>query len=257
MAGAVPGGQRMAATPSTYGTKRVAAAFHAALRAEIERGRWLPPEQGRVPLRQYADKRLKQKRATPRPRSRDQYETNLRLHIKATLGDKDLLKISPCMVRGWHAGLIAADGPGAPPVAKCYRLPHAILATAVGDELVPKSPCVLRGASIGRSAECPWRPSSRSTPSSRSSSFRLPGCIASAPTRRAKEMTTTSDRSELLDALTRKSQSSPHPTSDTVTWSTSTAPTTTARTRLDSGTGSAAHGRSGAPEGALVPRSTS
>ena len=36
----------------------------------------------------------------------------------------------------------------------------------------------------------------------RSSSFRLSGCIASAPTRRAIKMTTTTDRSELLESLT-------------------------------------------------------
>jgi len=143
------------AAPATYRTKRDAEAFLAATRADIERGTWLPPEQGRIPLRQYADKWLEQKRATLRPRSQEQYETNLRLHIKPTLGDRDLSKVSPSMVRQWHAELLAAEKPGAPTVAKCYRLLHAIFATAVEDEMIPKNPCLLRGASTDRPAERP------------------------------------------------------------------------------------------------------
>lgn len=87
------------AAPATYRTKRDAEAFLAATRADIERGTWLAPEHGRIPLRQYADKWLEQKRSILRPRSQEQYEANLRLHIKPKLGDKDLSKISPSMVR--------------------------------------------------------------------------------------------------------------------------------------------------------------
>jgi hypothetical protein len=71
------------------------------------------------------------------------------------LGDKDLSKISPTMVRAWHAELLAAEKPGSSTVAKCYRLLHAIFATAVEDEMIPKNPCLLRGASTDRPAERP------------------------------------------------------------------------------------------------------
>ena len=71
------------------------------------------------------------------------------------LGDKELIKLSPSMIRTWHAGLLAAGKPGSPTVAKCYRLLHAILATAVEDEMIPKNPCLLRGASTERPAERP------------------------------------------------------------------------------------------------------
>lgn len=64
-------------------------------------------------------------------------------------------KISPSSVRSWRAELLTAGKPGPPTVAKCYRLLHAILATAVEDELIPRSPCVLRGASTDRPAERP------------------------------------------------------------------------------------------------------
>ncbi len=142
------------AAPTTYRTKRDAEAFLAATRADIERGTWLPPEQGRISLRDYSTKWLEQK-PNLRPRSKEQYEINLRRHILPTLGNTDLGKISPSKVRGWHAALLAAGKPGAPTVAKCYRLLHAILATAVEDELIPKNPCVLRGASTDRPAERP------------------------------------------------------------------------------------------------------
>lgn len=141
--------------PATYRTKRDAEAFLAAIRADTERGTWLPPEQGRIALRVYAEKWLDQKRPSLRPRSQEQYEINLRLHILPQLGNKDLSKISPSMVRAWHAELLAAEKPGASTVAKCYRLLHAILATAVEDEMIPKNPCLLRGASTDRAEERP------------------------------------------------------------------------------------------------------
>jgi integrase len=40
-------------------------------------------------------------------------------------------------------------------VAKIYRLLHAILETAVADELVIRNPCVLKGASVDQSSERP------------------------------------------------------------------------------------------------------
>ena len=140
--------------PATYKTKRAAQSFLAGTRADIERGTWLAPEKGRITLRDYAQKWLDQKKHL-RPRSQEQYEINLRLHILPTLGDKELIKLSPSMIRTWHAGLLAAGKPGSPTVAKCYRLLHAILATAVEDEMIPKNPCLLRGASTERPAERP------------------------------------------------------------------------------------------------------
>ncbi len=138
--------------PTTYRTKRDAEAFLAATRADMERGTWIAPDQGRIPLRSYAETWLAHK-PNLRPRSREQYEINLRRHILPALGATDIGKISPSKVREWHATLLTAGTPGAPTVAKCYRLLHAILATAVADELIPKNPCVLRGASTDRPAE--------------------------------------------------------------------------------------------------------
>jgi integrase len=57
-------------------------------------------------------------------------------------------------VRTWRAELIRS-GDRPPTVAKAYRLLHAIMATALEDELILRNPCVLRGASTERSAERP------------------------------------------------------------------------------------------------------
>lgn len=55
------------------------------------------------------------------------------------------------MVREWYADL-SRRLPGR--ARKAYRLLRAIVATAVADELIPRNPCQVKGASIDRSAEC-------------------------------------------------------------------------------------------------------
>ena len=140
--------------PATYRTKGDAEAFLAATRTDLERGTWLPPERGNISLRTYGSTWLADK-PNLRPRSQEQYEINLRLHILPTLGDTDLSKITPGMVRTWRAGMLAAEKPGTATVAKCYRLLHAILATAVEDELITRNPCVVKGASTDRPPERP------------------------------------------------------------------------------------------------------
>ncbi|MGO9911817.1 MAG: site-specific integrase, partial [Acidimicrobiales bacterium] len=71
---------------ATFRTKRDAEGFLAATRADIERGTWLPPEQGHIPLATFSERWLAQK-PNLRPRTVEQYEINLRLHILPTLGD--------------------------------------------------------------------------------------------------------------------------------------------------------------------------
>jgi integrase len=142
------------AAPTTFTTKRDAEAFLAATRADLERGTWLDPDAGKVRVRDYAVTWLVQ-RPNLRPRSREGYEILLRLHILPELGNVELSKLSPSRVRGWHSGLLNSGKPGPPTVAKCYRLLHAILATAVEDELIVKNSAALRGASTERPAERP------------------------------------------------------------------------------------------------------
>jgi integrase len=140
--------------PTTFTTKRDADAFLAATRADMERGTWLNPEVGKVKFGDYA-RRWLDERPDLRPRTREQYEILLRLHITPALGDVELSKLSPARIRSWHAGLRTEGRLGAPTVAKAYRLLHTILATALADELIVKNPCVLNGAATDRAAERP------------------------------------------------------------------------------------------------------
>ena len=140
--------------PTTYRTKRDADLFLAATRADIERGTWINPSAGKITLAVYS-KRWLVERPKLRPRTRELYDGLLRLHILPDLGESELSKLAPGRVRTWHSKLVAAGSPGPPTVAKAYRLLHAILQTAVEDELILKNPCVIRGASVERPVERP------------------------------------------------------------------------------------------------------
>jgi integrase len=79
----------------------------------------------------------------------------LRNHILPPLGQTELNRLTPSVVRRWHSDLARAERLAVSTVAKCYRLLHAILETAVADELIVKNPCLVRGAAQDRSAERP------------------------------------------------------------------------------------------------------
>jgi integrase len=61
--------------------------------------------------------------------------------------------LTPAVIRGWHADLHQAGRPSPNTVAKAYRLLKTILETAVVDELIPRNPCLIKGASVERPAE--------------------------------------------------------------------------------------------------------
>jgi len=89
-----------------------------------------------------------------RPRTRQLYELQFRLHIAPTLGDARLAKLEPRHIRAWHAELSAGELSDVT-VAKVYRLLRSILATAVDDGLINENPCRIKGAGVERSAERP------------------------------------------------------------------------------------------------------
>ena len=140
--------------PTTFRTKRDADAYLSTVRADMERSQWVNPSSGKVTLREYATRWL-ELRPDLRPRTVELYEGELRLHILPVLGDVELAKLTPAKVRDWHAGMRAARRPGASTAAKCYRLLHAILNTAVADELILRNPCVIKGAGQEKTPERP------------------------------------------------------------------------------------------------------
>ena len=100
--------------PGTFRTKRDADAFLAHVRADVERGIWVNPEAGRITLAEYAWRWLEE-RPGLRPRTRELYESELRLHILPALGQVELLNLTTSRVRTWHAHLLKAERPVRPP----------------------------------------------------------------------------------------------------------------------------------------------
>jgi integrase len=140
--------------PTTFRTKSEANAWLAGVRVDLERGSWVDPDAGCIRLADYATRWLAE-RPGLRPRTRELYESELRLHILPALGDLQLRQLSSARVRSWHAEMSQRQKPGPTTVAKCYRLLRAILSTAVEDELILKNPCVLKRAGVEKAPERP------------------------------------------------------------------------------------------------------
>lgn len=140
------------ATLGTFSTKADADRALALATADQTRGGWIDPARGRVSLSAYAKAWLAD-RPDLRPRTAELYEGLLKLHIYPALGEVELSKLTPSVIRRWHAGLLKAEKPGPSTVAKSYRLLHTILSTAVADELIVKNPCVIEGAGVERAPE--------------------------------------------------------------------------------------------------------
>lgn len=118
------------------------------------RGGFVDPRKGRISFENYATTWL-ERRPNLRPRTRELYDGQLRNHLLPTLGGTELGKITPAVVRAWHGKLSNSETISATTVAKCYRLLKTILGTAADDELIPRNPCIIKGAGVERSAERP------------------------------------------------------------------------------------------------------
>jgi integrase len=145
--------QRVTAS-ETFATKAEAGRWLASAQADMERGSWVDPRAGNVPFAEFATAWVAE-HPSLRPRTRENYEGNLRLHVLPPLGEIPLNQITPSIVRRWHSGLSKEGVLSVATIAKCYRLLHAMMATAVADELVVRNPCVVNGASVDRSDERP------------------------------------------------------------------------------------------------------
>ena len=147
-----PDGERTAV--GTYRTKADADRALRVVTADIVRGGYIDPRRGRVTFESYAVSWLEH-RPNLRPRTREVYDGQLRRHLLPTFGAMELAKITGSVVRAWYTEI---SGPGRlaqATVAKQYRLLKSIMATAVEDEMIPKNPWTIKGASIERSAERP------------------------------------------------------------------------------------------------------
>ncbi|MFF4821803.1 tyrosine-type recombinase/integrase [Streptomyces sp. NPDC001312] len=146
-----PDGQLRPA-PDTFRTKREADAWLADKQTEMRRGDWHSPDAGKVLFASYAAAWVKERELTVR--TRQLYESLLRLHLEPTFGSVNVAEISPPFVRRWRADKLTA-GTGPTTVAKAYALLRAILATAVSDQVIRRNPCQIKGASTVHTPERP------------------------------------------------------------------------------------------------------
>ncbi len=139
----------------TFDFKADAEAFKRKIEADELAGLVLNPRGGETFFGGYADAWLDQRLVKGRPltpMTRQGYEALLRRHLRPAFGKTKLRQITPTAVRSWHSELSAKSPDQA---AKGYRLLRAILSTAVSDELVPRNPCVIKGAGIEHAPERP------------------------------------------------------------------------------------------------------
>ena len=131
-----------------------ATAYLAQVRADLGRGVWIDPFAGKVPLSDYSWRWLDE-RPNLRPRTKELYASELKLHILPVLGAIEIGALTPTRVGTWHAGMLGAARPGPTTVAKCYRLLRAILGTATEDGLILKNPCAIKGGGVEHHPERP------------------------------------------------------------------------------------------------------
>lgn len=89
-----------------------------------------------------------------RPRTRELYQLQLRLHIAPVLGEAQLVGLQPSHIRRWHSDLVNGHL-SAVSVAKVYRLLRSILNTAVEDGYLARNPCQLKRAGAEPRVERP------------------------------------------------------------------------------------------------------
>jgi integrase len=130
--------------PRTFAAKMDAEGWLRDERRMIERGEWTSPEKrvaevvaAHITLGEYADTWIRERNV--KPRTRIGYEALWANHV-APLGRVPLVHLTPESVRSWYAGL-GTDHPRRN--SHAYGLLHAILATAVTDQLIPANPANL------------------------------------------------------------------------------------------------------------------
>lgn len=135
-----PGTEKFVNAPHTFEAKIDAQAWLTTVRADLVRGAWLPAD-STVSFGEYSETWLEHR--TLKPRTRAHYRRLLAQHLLPTFAEIPIRKITPTLVRQWHART-ALTTPTAR--AHAYMLLKTICATAVADDLLPANPCRIRGA---------------------------------------------------------------------------------------------------------------
>ncbi len=143
----------------SFRTKSDAEATYAKSLTEQSNGKNIAPRERGTTLAEYApkwlDARLTSRGEPLRPRTRQLYASQLRLHILPAIGEIPIDRLDTATVRAWSTRLRGPDGPGASTAAKCYRLVRTIMGTAVEDGLALTNPCTIQGAGTEPESERP------------------------------------------------------------------------------------------------------
>jgi len=135
-----------------FRTKKEAERYERTQQTAIEQGLWVDPRAGKVTLEAWS-KEWQRTVVHLRATTQRIYGANLRNHIVPELGQFELGKLTPSMLRAWLSGLTTKVGRHGKPlapgsVAQAYRTLNRVLAAAVDDELLGRNP--LRGVNPPR-----------------------------------------------------------------------------------------------------------
>lgn len=121
-----------------FARKTEAERFLDGIRGDLARGLYVDPAGGRVLFRDYAEEwRAAQ---VHRPTTALQTQSYLRVHAYPTLGHRPIGAIRRSEIQGWVKKRSEVLSPGS--VELVYRWVATIFKAAVGDRLIPASPCV-------------------------------------------------------------------------------------------------------------------
>lgn len=128
----------------TFRTRKEAERYERSQHTAMDQGLWVDPRSGKVTLGTWAAE-WQRTVVHLRPSTRRIYDANLRNHILPDLGDMELGKLTPSMLRAWLAGLTTKVGRHGKPlangsVAQAYRTLNRVLVAAVDNELVGRNP---------------------------------------------------------------------------------------------------------------------
>lgn len=131
--------------PSTFATRMDAERWLGDERRLIDQQIWTSPKHrvgqrkaDAITLNEYADRWIEQR--TVKPTTRIEYKRIKSRLLADTLGKVPLKNISSDLVRGWYSAL-GNDTPRRN--SHAYGLLHAIMSTAVADQLIPANPCMI------------------------------------------------------------------------------------------------------------------
>lgn len=128
----------------TFRTKKEAERYERTQQTAIEHGLWIDPRAGKVTLEAWA-KEWQRTVVHLRASTQRIYGANLRNHIVPELGQVELAKLTPSMLRAWLSGLTTKVGRHGEPlapgsVAQAYRTLNRVLVAAMDDELLGRNP---------------------------------------------------------------------------------------------------------------------